>query len=402
MRRLSLLLLAGSLLLAACGDGSSTPTSTAIGDVTAPPSAFPAEVQPLLEGLPANLVKLLAEVRAAGPGTLTWSDTGGEYHEGQRLAYLADWERITGWAVQPAPHGAGASPQDFETKVAAGNAEWDVVVSSGPADAMRWQEAGLLDPLDLSYFPIERMPDSSPHTDFWIDYQDGDTPLIYNTERFADPTKAPASVLDLFDTERFPGKRCIWAAPPNQAIGTLEYALMADGVAPGDLYTVMATSEGRARAYAKLDTIRDDLVFVDSGANSIQFVLDGQCDLGLTWNGRPALRLKQEPDLPVAVVHKDAGAWASAVVIPKGAPNAKAALSALAFAMTDTAQCRLLDNLAYGVVLEGMDCLSDFARQYGPDPAAAGFAFAGEAGLAFYRENAKTLVDEWEAWKAGR
>ena len=98
----------------------------------------------------------------------------------------------------------------------------------------------------------------------------------------------------------------------------------------------------------------------------------------------------------MAIVHKDAGVWASAVVIPKGAPNARAALSALAFAMTDTAQCRLLDNLAYGVVLDGMKCLSDFARRYGPNPTATSFAFAGEAGLALYRENAKALVDEWE------
>ncbi len=397
MRRLALLLLAGSLLLAACSDDPTAPPATG----TTTPAAFPADVQPLLAGLPEHLVALLARVRAAGPGTLVWSDTGGEYHEGQRLAYLADWERITGWTVQPAPHGAGASPQDFEVKVGSGNTEWDVVVSSGPADAMRWQEEGLLEPLDLSYFPIERMPASSPHTDYWIDYQDGDTPLVYNTERFPDPATAPSTVLDLFDTPRFPGKRCVWAAAPNQAIGSLEYALLADGVAPSDLYAVLATDEGRARAYAKLDTIRDDIVFVDSGANSIQFVLDGQCDLGLTWNGRPALRLKQEPDLPIAVVHRDAGSWASAVVIPKGAPNPEAALSALALAMTDTAQCRLLDSLAYGVVLEGMTCLSDFARQYGPDPAATAFTFAGEAGLLFYREHAKDLVDEWEAWKAG-
>ena len=33
----------------------------------------------------------------------------------------------------------------------------------------------------------------------------------------------------------------------------LEFALLADGVAPADVYTVLATQEGQDRAFAKLD-----------------------------------------------------------------------------------------------------------------------------------------------------
>ena len=100
---------------------SQSPTAS---DLT---SQFPADVQPLLEGLPANLVALLLKVRQAGPGKIVWADAGGEFHDGVRRAYLADWEKVTGWTAESAPQATGGTPPDFEAKVDSGQAEWDVV-----------------------------------------------------------------------------------------------------------------------------------------------------------------------------------------------------------------------------------------------------------------------------------
>ena len=43
--------------------------------------------------------------------------------------------------------------------------------------------------------------------------------------------------------------------------GNLEFALIADGVAPGDVYKVLATSEGVDRAFRKLDQLKPYIVW---------------------------------------------------------------------------------------------------------------------------------------------
>ena len=91
--------------------------------------------------------------------------------------------------------------------------------------------------------------------------------LDWNTDVFPLTGKHPTSALDLFNTTDFPGKRCLFNFPKWS--GNLEFALMADGVAWKDVYKTLATPDGLKRAFNKLDTIRDDIVWVDSGANSI-------------------------------------------------------------------------------------------------------------------------------------
>src|SRR5690606_22254142 len=134
---------------------------------------FPAEVQEYLADLPDNLVELLWKVRQGGPGTLVWADAGGEFHEGIRRASLAEWEQITGWTAQSSPQSTGGTPPDFEAKVDSGNADWDVVSMSDTAVSIRAVENGRLEKLDLSYFPIESFPSTSPYTDYYIDHEDG-------------------------------------------------------------------------------------------------------------------------------------------------------------------------------------------------------------------------------------
>lgn len=62
---------------------------------------------------------------------------------------------------------------------------------------------------------------------------------------------------DFWDIARHPGKRALRLDPR----GTLEIALMADGVAPRDVYSVLSTSAGVDRAFRKLDQLRPYLVW---------------------------------------------------------------------------------------------------------------------------------------------
>ena len=72
--------------------------------------------------------------------------------------------------------------------------------------------------------------------------------------------------------ENFPGKRALQDRPGTN----LEWALYADGVAPEDIYDVLATPEGVDRAFAKLDTIKDEIIFWTEGAQAPQLLADGE------------------------------------------------------------------------------------------------------------------------------
>lgn len=88
------------------------------------------------------------------------------------------------------------------------------------------------------------------------------TVLAYDKSKF--PDGAPTKLADFFDQQKFPGKR----AMRKGAKVNLEMALMADGVAPGDVYAMLDTPEGLDRAFAKLDTIKKDVVWWESSARS--------------------------------------------------------------------------------------------------------------------------------------
>ena len=87
---------------------------------------------------------------------------------------------------------------------------------------------------------------------------------------------------DFFNTKSYPGKRGMRKNPKV----TLEFALIADGVPTDQVYDVLSTEEGVARAFAKLDTIKDDIVWWEAGAQPPQLLADGEVVFSTAWNGR--------------------------------------------------------------------------------------------------------------------
>ena len=81
----------------------------------------------------------------------------------------------------------------------------------------------------------------------------------------------PNSIGDFFNVSKFPGKRGIhtWAN------ALIEMALMADGVPPANVYKEMSSKAGIDRAFAKLDTIKDHVVFWSSGSKPLELVTSG-------------------------------------------------------------------------------------------------------------------------------
>ncbi len=177
---------------------------------------------------------------------------------------------------------------------------------------------GQLEKLDFSIIDKSKL---DPR--FVTDYSVGSFYYSFVIGCNADAVKAcPKTWADLFDTTKFPGKRTFykWSAP-----GVIEAALLADGVPADKLYPLDLD-----RAFKKLDTIKSDIIWWSGGAQSQQLLASAEAPFGSVWNGRmtalAATGIKVETSWEQNITAADA------LVVPKGAPNAEAAMKFIALA----------------------------------------------------------------------
>jgi putative spermidine/putrescine transport system substrate-binding protein len=77
---------------------------------------------------------------------------------------------------------------------------------------------------------------------------------------------------DFWDVAKRPGKRGL----QRTARGTLEIALMADGVSPGDVYRTLRSNEGVDRAFRKLDQLKPYVEWWDKPGQPVQALESGK------------------------------------------------------------------------------------------------------------------------------
>ncbi|KIC10385.1 spermidine/putrescine ABC transporter substrate-binding protein [Leisingera sp. ANG-M1] len=226
----------------------------------------------------------------------------------------------------------------------AGNVTWDLV-DAVAADSMRLCDEGLAEELDHDEV-LAAAPDGTSATEDFGDLIVSDcfVPQIVYSTTFGyrtDLIDQPDTVCAIFDTEKYPGKRSLQRRP----IDNMEWALYCDGVAKDDIYDVLGTDEGVDRALAKLNTIKDQVVWWSAGAETPQLLADGEVVMGSTFNGRLFSAIAEQ-NQPIGMLWDmqsfDLDGW----VIPAGLPADRKArvLDFLKFA-TDTQ--RLADQAAY-------------------------------------------------------
>ncbi|MCW1951232.1 MAG: extracellular solute-binding protein [Octadecabacter sp.] len=270
---------------------------------------------------------------------------GGAYSASQQNAYHTPYSEATGVNIINDESSAEAVAK-LRAMNEAGNVTWDVV-DVVASDAIRLCDEGLAMEID---FDEQLAPgdDGSTASDDFGDLLVSDcfipqivysTTVGYRTDLVGDT--APSDICAIFDTETYPGMRSLEKRPINN----MEWALLCDGVAKDDIYDVMETEEGQAQAFAKLDTIKDSVIWWSAGADTPQLLADGEVVMGSTFNGR-LFSLIEEQDQPVAMLWDaqmfDLDGW----IIPTGlSPEREArALDYVRFA-TDTQ--RLADQAKY-------------------------------------------------------
>jgi putative spermidine/putrescine transport system substrate-binding protein len=386
------LVLVALVALAGCGgDDEEEDTAAIPKERQAIIDKFPQDVRSLLtDDIPTPVLGGLLQTRQEGPETLVLKDSGGELFEGESQAFIDDWKKITGWDVKNAS--PVATPGDVRAQVATGRPEWDMIEVGSLGEAMLLEEQDLLDPIDTKLMAplFEQFPEGYQHTDHWIQYSFFGVVLVWDTRKWPMSGEHPESAIeDLFNTEDFPGKRCLFNYP--QFAGTLEYPLLASGADPESLYPLDVQ-----RALDELDKYRDDIVFWESGAESVQFIVNGECQVGVAWQGRPALRVKEDPDVPIGTSWKDALLIDAAYAIPKGAENAEAANSLMAYAFTPQNQCDFINTLGYGIPMDE-SCIDDFGKQWGVTEENRAQTSVHQDPN-YYSKNIDQLTEEFNAW----
>jgi putative spermidine/putrescine transport system substrate-binding protein len=293
----------------------------------------------------ATTAALAALATSASANEITVMGWGGAYTQSQVEAYHKPFAAASGVTVNSVDADNPATP--IKAQVEAGNVTVDVA-SVEIADAVRLCDEGLVEVIDPAILPAA--PDGTPATEDFIEGTLTEcmvptdvfaTVIAYDTTKFA--SGGPTTIADFFDTEKFPGKRGL----KKGAKTTLEMALMADGVPAAEVYDLLETEEGVARAFAKLDTIKADAVWWEAGAQPPQLLADGEVAMTMAWNGR-IFNAAVGEGKPFNVMWDGQVFEWEGWVIPKGAPNMEAALEFVKFSTSTEPLAAAAEWISYG------------------------------------------------------
>ncbi len=247
--------------------------------------------------------------------TLTVSSWDGEYEEAQRKAIFEPFQRLTGAKIEVKSTdivGLRRMVEDDET-------EWDVsdVLTE---DVLPLANLGVLETLDYNVIDPDGI-EANARMEHGIASSFYSTVLTYRTDRWPD-LQPPASWRDFWDIDRYPGTRGLH----RQAQGTLEFALLADGVTLDDLYPIDVP-----RAFAALDRILPAItLWWEQGAQPAQMVTSGDLDMVSAWHSR-IYRLQGSGTM-VNIEWNGGALSGDSWVIPGGAPNKDVAMDFINFA----------------------------------------------------------------------
>ena len=266
--------------------------------------------------------------------SLTVVSWGGAYQEAQRKTIF-----------EPYKDKAEIKEEEYNGEIAkiramveSGTVSWDVI-NIDTQTALQGCDEGVLETLDYGKIIDKAKVLPGAALDCAIGSDVYATVFAYDSSKLTD---GPTKIADLFDLAKFPGKRALQKNP----FVNLEWALIADGVEPAKVYEVLGTPEGVDRAFAKLDTIKANVVWWEAGAQPPQLLADGEVVMTSAWNGRIANAIKEGKSFQIVWDGQapDLDMWG----IPKGTPKLEAAYAFLAFASSAEVQSALAPSIPYG------------------------------------------------------
>lgn len=326
--------------------------------------------------------------QAAQAADLTVISFGGANKAAQEKAYYAPFTKATGIKVVGGEYNGEMAK--VKAMVDTKSVSWDVLEVESP-ELARGCDEGMFEKLDYSKIGNKADFVQGAAQSCGVGIFVWSTVLAYNADKLK---VGPSGWKDFWDVKKFPGKRGM----RKGAKYTLEVALMADGVAPKDVYKVLATPAGVDRAFKKLDQLKPNIQWWEAGAQPPQYLVSGDVVMSSAYNGRIANTQKEGKNLKIvwAGGMYDFDSWA----IPKGSPNKDAALKFIAFASKPENQKVYSQNIAYGPTNKKAVPLLD-KKLVADLPTAPQNIKSGVAvDVAFWADFGESLEQRFNAWAA--
>lgn len=306
---------------------------------------------------------------------------GGDAITAYDAAYGQPFTKETGIVVKM--DGSGPTEGAVEAQFKSGSPTWDLV-DIDPFSAITLGEKGMLEPIDYTVVDKNKMREG-----FGWDYAAStyffSYVIAYDAEKFGDT--APTGMADFFDVEKFPGKRSLY----KWGVSSWEAALLADGVAPAELYPL-----DLKRAHDKIAAFKENVIaYWGGGAESQSVLLDGEASMAIVWSTRASL-IEQDSGGRIKFIWDQGLISPGALAVLKGNPGGKdAAMQFIASAQEPEKQLVMFDKLGQGPANPAADALvPDDRKGINPvDPANMVKQIALD--MPWYAENYGSALDEY-------
>jgi putative spermidine/putrescine transport system substrate-binding protein len=348
---------------------------------------------------------LLASSPAMAQGSsqkdLTVVSWGGSYTRSQMLAYVDPYRDRSGEWVSMETYNGGLD--QIRAQVETANVVWDVV-DFEQSDLIRGCREGLLEKIDHSSLPpgddgTAASDDfiAGAFTECGVAQTVWATVVAYDNEAVGE--SPPATLADFFDVRKYPGKRGLRRDPRV----IMEWALMADGVAPDQVYATLETEAGQARAFAVLDSIKANIVWWETGSDPVTLLDSDAVVMTSVWNGRVYGPIVEDGK-PFTILWDgqiwDIDSWG----IPKGSYNLTKALDFIHFSTGSRPLADQTKYISYGPARKSSMALVAEATKAHLPTAAENMANALQTNADWWASHHVELSAEFEEWlaKGGR
>jgi putative spermidine/putrescine transport system substrate-binding protein len=318
---------------------------------------------------------------------LTVTSWGGNYQDAQREVYFEPFSKKTGTKLVEDSWNGGVGA--LRAKVEGGNSNWDVVQVEAEELELGCEE-GLFEQLDWSAlggkdkFIPAAVHECGVGAIVWT------TLLTYDGARLKD---GPKSWADFWNTEKFPGKRALRRGPKY----TLEFALMADGVEPSQVYQTLGTDAGVERAFKKLDQLKSSIVWWEAGAQPQQLLASGEVVMTSAYNARIAAANKSD-NRDFKIVWPGGVYAVDSWVILRDSPNKASGMDLIAFMSDPNNQKNLPPKVPYGVTNKAATALIDPAVLPNMPTEPGNLAAGLELNTEFWVANIERMTERFNAW----
>lgn len=272
-----------------------------------------------------------------------------------------------------------------------GNVEWDLIDTEGTQMQLAIKD-DLLEKIDYDLIykivPKEDLVPEMVH-EYGLGSVTFSTVIAWNSDKFPE---GPKDWAEFFDTEKFKGRRALYAQPKP----ALEIALMATGVPKDQVYPIDLD-----KAFAALDQIADKVdLWVEKSAQWAVLMQNREVDL----LGSTLVRVfaERRDGQPFNYHFNQSITEQSYWTIPKGAPHAASAQKLLAYMMQGKGMAEFVSQLPYGVanstIYAGMP--AEMVSQLPASPENAPLCLKLDE--SWWAENAPAVQPRWLEWISKR